>query len=86
METIIPSTTPVKFTFYFSVEQLDRLDTAWSVFRRRTRGSGLRLSKSLFTRVALDRLLDEFDRDPEGVVALLREQGTAAGGRDTTSD
>jgi hypothetical protein len=66
---------PVKFTFYFTPEQLDRLDLAWSRFRRQSRGADRRLSKSLFIRVALDRLLDEFDRQPEEVMALLRGQG-----------
>ena len=64
----------VKFTFYFMPDQLDRLDTAWSSFRRQARGSGHRLSKSLFVRVALDRLLDDFDQNPEAVLAMLRDQ------------
>lgn len=68
---------PTKFTFYFTPEQLDRLDAAWTAFRRRSRGGGPRISKSLFVRVALDRLLDEFDRDPEAVAALLGAHGDA---------
>ncbi len=64
---------PSKFTFYFSEEQLRRLDDAWGTFRRHTRGSGQRLTKSQFVRVALDRLLDDFERDPENVMALLRK-------------
>lgn len=64
---------PIKFTFYFTPEQLDRLDGAWETFRRRQRGTGPRISKSQFVRVALDRLLDDFDRDPETVMAQLRQ-------------
>lgn len=66
---------PTKFTFYYTPAQLERLDVAWSAFRRRIRGSGRPLSKSLFVRVALDRLLDDFDRDPDAVMTLLREHG-----------
>lgn len=73
---------PIKFTFYYTPEQLDRLDLAWSVFRRRTRGSGRPLSKSLFVRVALDRLLDDFDRDPDAVIARLHEHAAATLERD----
>lgn len=69
----VPAATgPIKFTFYFNPEQLDRLDGAWETFRRRQRGTGQRISKSQFVRVALDRLLDDFDRDPEEVMAQLR--------------
>jgi hypothetical protein len=60
-----------RFTFYFTQEQLDRLDEVWTTLRRRTRGTGQRVSKSQFVRVALDRLLDDFDADPGGVTALL---------------
>ena len=67
------ATAPIKFTFYFTPEQLDRLDEAWETFRRRQRGTGPRISKSQFVRVALDRLLDDFDRDPEMVMAQLRQ-------------
>ena len=71
----VPATAgPSKFTFYFNEEQLRRLDDAWATFRRQTRGSGQRLTKSQFVRVALDRLLDDFERDPEEVIALLRNQ------------
>lgn len=63
---------PSKFTFYFTPEQLDRLDDAWERMRKGRRG-GRRPSKSQFVRVALDRLLDEFEQDPEHVIALLRE-------------
>ncbi len=68
------ATGPSKFTFYFNEDQLRRLDDAWATFRRHTKGSGPRLTKSQFVRVALDRLLDDFDRDPEEVIALLRRQ------------
>jgi hypothetical protein len=64
----------IKFTFYFTPKQLDRLDQAWAVFRRQTRGTGRRMSKSQFVRLALDRLLDDFDRDPEEVINLLVQQ------------
>lgn len=66
------ATAPIKFTFYFTPEQLDRLDAAWESFRRRQRGAGPRISKSHFVRVALDRLLDDFDRNPEEVMSQLR--------------
>lgn len=65
-----------KFTFYFTAEQLDRLDQAWETFRRQTRGTGKRISKSQFVRIALDRLLDEFDEQPEKVMAQLRKLST----------
>ncbi len=64
---------PSKFTFYFTPEQLDRLDDAWERMRRGRR-AGRRPSKSRFVRVALDRLLDEFEQNPEHVIALLREE------------
>ncbi len=64
---------PSKFTFYFTPEQLDRLDDAWEQMRKGRRG-GRRPSKSRFVRVALDRLLDEFEQNPEHVIALLREE------------
>ena len=61
-----------KFTFYFTPDQLDRLDDAWEQMRKRRRG-GRRPSKSQFVRVALDRLLDDFERNPDQVMALLSE-------------
>ncbi len=64
---------PSKFTFYFTPEQLDRLDDAWERMRKGRR-NGRRPSKSQFVRVALDRLLDEFEQNPEHVIALLREE------------
>ena len=71
-----PADTPtgtIKFTFYFTPEQLDRLDAAWDRFRRQTRQRGRRgVSKSQFVRLGLDLLLEEFERDPEGVIARLR--------------
>ena len=63
-----------KFTFYFTVEQLDRLDTVWQQLRRTNRHSGQRLSKSHMVRVALNRLLDEFDQNPDAVIAELKQQ------------
>ena len=67
-----PSTGPTKFTFYFTPEQLDRLDRAWETFRRRQRGDGKRVSKSQFVRIALDSLLDEFEADPDRVLRRLQ--------------
>ena len=67
------SSGPIKFTFYFTPEQLDRLDAAWDRFRRQTRQKGRRgVSKSQFVRLGLDLLLEEFERDPERVMARLR--------------
>ena len=63
-----------KFTFYFTPQQLERLDTAWEVMRRRGRERKLRPSKSQFVRVALDQLLDDFDQDPDKVMDLLVNQ------------
>ena len=63
-----------KFTFYFTPAQLERLDQAWATLRRTSRGRGQRVSKSQFVRVALDRLLDDFERNPEGVAAALLQQ------------
>ena len=67
-------TSTSKFTFYFTEEQLDRLDAVWQQLRRANRHSGQRLSKSHVVRVALDRLLDEFDQDPDAVIAELKLQ------------
>ena len=64
---------PSKFTFYFTAEQLDRLDRVWETMRNRNRGTKQRVSKSQFVRVALNRLLDDFDKNPEQVIALLQE-------------
>lgn len=63
-----------KFTFYFTPQQLERLDTAWEVMRRRGRERKLRPSKSQFVRVALDQLLDAFEQNPEQVMDLLVQQ------------
>ena len=63
-----------KFTFYFTDDQLDRLDAVWEQLRRANRRSGQRLTKSHVVRVALDRLLDEYDRDPEQVISELKQQ------------
>ena len=64
---------PEKFTFYFTPEQLERLDDVWEQLRRHKPRGQRRPSKSRFVRVALDRLLDDFHRDPEGVMQLLIE-------------
>ncbi len=62
-----------KFTFYFTPDQLERLDDVWEQMRKRVR-RGRRPSKSRFVRVALDRLLDDFARNPDNVMALLVEE------------
>jgi hypothetical protein len=62
-----------KFTFYFTADQLDRLDDVWEQMRKRQR-RGRRPSKSRFVRVALDRLLDDFAHNPDTVMALLVEE------------
>jgi hypothetical protein len=67
-------TSTSKFTFYFTDEELDRLDVVWQQLRRGSRRSGQRLTKSHVVRVALDRLLDEYDRDPERVISELKQQ------------
>ena len=74
-QTRVRADTPTsKFTFYFTDEQLDRLDHVWEGLRREGRRTGVRLSKSHVVRVALDRLLDEFEEDPERVLAELKQQ------------
>lgn len=64
----------LKFTFYFSEEQLDRLDQVWETLRRSRRRPRRRISKSQFVRLALDNLLDEFEKDPDQVTRLLLQQ------------
>jgi len=65
-----------KFTFYFTEEQLDHLDHLWERVRR-TRGSRRRrVSKSEIVRLALDRLLTDFEQNPEAVIAALLQQPT----------
>ena len=64
-------TSTSKFTFYFTEEQLERLDRAWETMRKRTRGSRQRISKSQFVRLGLERLLDDFEREPELVINSL---------------
>ena len=60
---------PVKFTFYFLPSQLQRLDDLWVRAKLEHRE---RLNKSEFVRLAVDRLMEEFERDPKGVLAELR--------------
>lgn len=62
---------PVKFTFYFMPDQLERLDNIWVRAKVDHRE---RLNKSEFVRLALERLMEEFDRDPQSVIAELRRQ------------
>lgn len=59
---------PVKFTFYFQPDQLRRLDDLWLRAKLQYRA---KINKSEFVRLALDRLIDEFDRDPERVLQDL---------------
>lgn len=61
----------VKFTFYFSPSQLRRLDDLWLRAKLEHRQ---RLNKSEFVRLALDRLMDEFDRTPHAVLEALKQQ------------
>jgi len=56
---------PVKFTFYFQPEQLRRLDDLWLRAKLQYRA---KINKSEFVRLALDRLIDEFDNDPQRVL------------------
>lgn len=60
---------PVKFTFYFSPEQLRRLDTLWLRAKLEHRE---RMNKSEFVRLALDRLLNDFEKNPRRVLDDLR--------------
>ncbi len=70
-QTRVPADTQ-KFTFYFTQEQLDRLDQVWTELRQQRRRTGQqRVSKSQLVRVALDKLLDDFERDPEETICLL---------------
>ena len=62
---------PVKFTFYFSQDQLDKLDDLWVRAKLEHRE---KLNKSEFVRLALDRLIAEFEHDPKSVLAELRRQ------------
>ena len=59
---------PVKFTFYFTPDQLQRLDDLWLRAKLEHRA---RLNKSEFVRLALDRLMEEFERDPKSVLGEL---------------
>lgn len=62
---------PVKFTFYFMPDQLERLDNVWVRAKVDHRE---RLNKSEFVRLALEKLMEEFDKNPKGVIAELRRQ------------
>ena len=64
---------PVKFTFYFSPAQLRQLDDLWVHAKL---DYGQKVSKSGFVRLAVARLLDEFDKNPTRVLRdLKRERG-----------
>ena len=64
---------PVKFTFYFSPAQLRQLDDLWVHAKL---DHGQKVSKSGFVRLAVARLLDEFDKNPTRVLRdLKRERG-----------
>ena len=69
--TALVTAAPVKFTFYFSPEQLSRLDNLWVLAKLEHRA---RFNKSEFVRLALNRLLDEFEREPRQVLDDLRRQ------------
>lgn len=62
-----------KFTFYFLPEQLQRLDAAWLQILST---HGLRFNKSEFIRLAIDRLLTDFEQDPREVIDQLRQQAS----------
>lgn len=64
-----PAEAPVKFTFYFSPEQLRQLDTLWV---RAKLDHNVKVNKSEFVRLALDRLLAEFEKHPQRVLDDLR--------------
>lgn len=59
---------PVKFTFYFAPDQLRRLDDLWLRAKLHHRA---RINKSEFVRLALDRLMEEFESDPKRVLEDL---------------
>lgn len=62
---------PVKFTFYFSPAQLRQLDDLWI---RAKVEHGQKVSKSEFVRLAVARLLEEFDKNPERVLRDLKRE------------
>lgn len=62
---------PVKFTFYFSPDQLRRLDDLWL---RAKLDFHARLNKSEFVRLALDHLLEDFEKNPQRVLQQLKRQ------------
>ena len=64
-----PAEAPVKFTFYFSPEQLRQLDTLWV---RAKLDHNVKVNKSEFVRLALDRLLAEFEKHPQRVLDDLQ--------------
>lgn len=73
----VVSEAPVKFTFYFMPEQLRRLDDLWLRTKLAHRE---RLNKSEFVRLALDRLMDAYDHEPQEVLEALRRQRIPGGG------
>jgi len=70
----VDTSTSNKFTFYFTAQELQKLDDVWEIMRRRTRGTKQRFSKSKFVRLALDRLLADFEQDQELVMTQLLAQ------------
>ena len=54
------------FTFYFTVDQLDRLDDLWVRLRRH------RVGKSDMLRVALDQFLAEYEKDTERLLRRVK--------------
>lgn len=60
------NSTTTKFTFYFSLKQLDDLDDARIKLKRE---HGIKTDKSAIVRLALDNLLDDFNK--MGAASLL---------------
>lgn len=55
----------VKAAFYFSQEELDRLEEVWQKLRRIQRWQKRTISKSLLVRIAFRQLADTIENDPE---------------------
>lgn len=68
------STGTTKFTFYYTEEQLERLDQAWMKMRKGRRGKRKRLNKSQFVQLAVDRLLDQFDENPDEIIKAIQNR------------
>lgn len=57
-----------KFTFYFTNDQLARLDRLYIGLRKNGRR---RVTKSQVVRVALDKLLDDYETNPDEILRAL---------------